>query len=465
VATAGSGSIARLQDVWYDEISVWLILDESRVDKMISAFRFKTFKSFVDAKMPVEALTILIGANASGKSNAVDGMEILSGLVTNREIGDILDGVRGYETGARGKGTGIRGGSRGAPRYNNSSFQLGCTFDCDSYYLDYEVRIRVKPHIWLENESLYKRTSNTDSRGDLVYKTEPADENSGNVYVTYNNRRRGRNPQVICLRNYSVLSQIPGRFPSDTPAEKDLRDMFEVISGILRNILILNPVPQLMRDYVHSSKVKILPTGENLSAVVAELISSQDVKRTILTYLQDYPEEQITDIHAINTPTGDVMLTFTEEIGKGSRPIDIRGMSDGTLRFLTILTALVGEKAGSTVIIEEVDNGLHPSRANKLVVALRELGKKRNLDLIVTTHNPAILNALSADDIPGVVVCYRDAADGSSRFVSWVDLPDYPELMARGGIGDIISQGFIAPEPAFHRKKQMLEWAKRRLDR
>ena len=49
--------------------------------------------------MPVEPITILIGANASGKSNAIDGLQILSGLATNRELIDILDGIRGQETG------------------------------------------------------------------------------------------------------------------------------------------------------------------------------------------------------------------------------------------------------------------------------------------------------------------------------------------------------------------------------
>lgn len=31
--------------------------------------------------------------------------------------------------------------------------------------------------------------------------------------------------------------------------------------------------------------------------------------------------------------------------------------------------------------------------------------------MLVTTHNPTVLNALESEDIPGVVVCYRDAKD------------------------------------------------------
>jgi AAA15 family ATPase/GTPase len=53
---------------------------------LLSLLRFKKFKSFADTTMPVEPIIILIGANASGKSNAIDGLQILSGLATNREL-------------------------------------------------------------------------------------------------------------------------------------------------------------------------------------------------------------------------------------------------------------------------------------------------------------------------------------------------------------------------------------------
>lgn len=407
--------------------------------------------------MPVEPITILIGANASGKSNAIDGLQILSGLATNRELVDILDGIRGKETG-------IRGGSRGAPRYDSTSFELGCSLDCEEYSLEYEIKIGVKPRVWLLSESLYKKVHGSKQKKQLVYRTSSLDEKSGDIQVTYHNDQKGRNPQVPFSRNYSILSQIPGRFPADSNAAPEVRKVFDKVTSVLRGILILNPVPHLMRDYVHRSRTKIVPTGENLSAVIADLIKNQDTKQLMLRYLQDFPEQQIVDIKIMETPTGDVMLSFVEKFGGISKPVDTRGMSDGTLRYLSILAALVGEEPGTTVVVEEVDNGLHPSRACQLIGALRELGKKRRIDVIVTTHNPAVLNALEAEDIPGVVVCYRDAIDGDSRFISWMDLPDYPELMAKGRIGDIVTQGLVNLQSATTRNKEdLMRWAERRL--
>ncbi len=424
---------------------------------MLSRLRFKKFKSFAETTMFVEPITIMIGANASGKSNAIDGLQILSGLATNRDLIDILDGIRGQETG-------IRGGSRGAPRYDSASFELGCTLDCEEYSLDYDIKIGVKPRVWLLSESLYKKVPGAKQKKQLVYRTSSPDEKSGDIQVMYHTNQRGRNPQVSFLRNYSILSQIPGRFPADSDAALEVRKIFDLVTSVLRGILILNPVPHLMRDYVHRSRSKIVPTAENLSAVIADLLKNHNNKQLLLEYLQDFPEQQIVDVMVLDTPTGDVMLSFIEQFGRYTKPVDNRGMSDGTLRYLSILAALVGEKPGTTVVVEEVDNGLHPSRAKKLISALRELGRKRGIDVIVTTHNPALLNALEAEDVPGVVVCYRDVDEGDSRFISWMDLPNYPELMARGRIGDIVTQGLVnLQSTAAKNKEDLMRWAEGRL--
>jgi hypothetical protein len=92
------------------------------------------------------------------------------------------------------------------------------------------------------------------------------------------------------------------------------------------------------------------------------------------------------------------------------------------------------------------------------------LGKKRGIDVIVTTHNPAVLNAVEAEDMPGIVVCYRDANEGDSRFVSWIDLPNYPELMAKGKIGDIVAQGLVnLRSSAVKKREELMRWAEGRL--
>ena len=86
---------------------------------MIKSFIFENFKSFEKAELNIESLTTLIGTNASGKSNAIEGITILAKAATGIDLSTILDGTK--STGAV-----VRGGSRGCARFKTNSFKLGC---------------------------------------------------------------------------------------------------------------------------------------------------------------------------------------------------------------------------------------------------------------------------------------------------------------------------------------------------
>ena len=118
-------------------------------------------------------------------------------------------------------------------------------------------------------------------------------------------------------------------------------------------------------------------------------------------------------------------------------------MSDGTLRYLAIVTALLTRELGSLLVIEEVDNGLHPSRAHCLLDMLKTLGKERNIDVLVTTHNPALLDAAGLAMVPFIVVAHRDDQAGFSRLTQLEDIDQLPKLIAGGSLGTLSSKGRI----------------------
>jgi len=123
--------------------------------------------------------------------------------------------------------------------------------------------------------------------------------------------------------------------------------------------------------------------------------------------------------------------------------IDARGMSDGTLRYLAIVTALLTREPGSLLVIEEVDNGLHPSRAHILVKMLKNLGKERGIDVIVTTHNPALLDAAGARMVPFIIIAHRDDTSGASRLTQLEEVERLPKLMASATLGRLSTEGRI----------------------
>ena len=118
-------------------------------------------------------------------------------------------------------------------------------------------------------------------------------------------------------------------------------------------------------------------------------------------------------------------------------------MSDGTLRFLAILTALLTRPKYSLLVVEEVDNGLHPSRACLLLEVLQTVGGQRGVDVLVTTHNPALLDAMGRKMVPFITVAHRDPILGASVLTLMEEIVQLPKLLAQGQIGRLSSEGLI----------------------
>ena len=150
-------------------------------------------------------------------------------------------------------------------------------------------------------------------------------------------------------------------------------------------------------------------------------------------------------------------------VGAVPRRCDASLLSDGTLRVLAIAAAMLSAPEGSLVVIEEIDNGVHPGRARHLLAQIRHIAEQRQLRVLLSTHNPALLDALPDDAVLDVVFCYRDPQDGSSRLARLSDVPDYSERLAQGRLGHLLTSGimdrFIKHNPGPQgRKQQALQW-------
>ena len=58
---------------------------------MLKRVHIKGYKSLVDVELCLEPLTVLIGVNASGKSNFLDALQLLAGLATSRTVKQAFD--------------------------------------------------------------------------------------------------------------------------------------------------------------------------------------------------------------------------------------------------------------------------------------------------------------------------------------------------------------------------------------
>jgi hypothetical protein len=63
--------------------------------------------------------------------------------------------------------------------------------------------------------------------------------------------------------------------------------------------------------------------------------------------------------------------------------------------------------------------------------------------VIVTTHNPAMLDAAGVQMIPFITVAYRDEQTGASKLLQLEDIRQLPKLMASGSLGRLTTEGRI----------------------
>ncbi len=494
---------------------------------MIKEIRLKNWKSFRDAVLPIDPLTILIGANASGKSNAIDALEFLERIAYGKELRPALAGDSTLAP--------IRGGVEGAVLQGEKSLTIATMLGKNSFTIEtligddegndyiHSITVNIDSKVQLDSEYLF--LTNEESKEvrliiqNILNKKE-LKENLSNLYfiiknsVHYLTEKAKKIEEYLktidffVSHNYQVLLD---KYHNDEIFRKELLEALEDESFVkylincyyllyagggcyldypsiyvnfddseleslarsiavlwqaknfiyddediialdtvienFQNIFILDPIPSKMRNYRPLAET-LERDGSNIAGVLAGLSEEKkkEIEEALSHYASALPEREIKRVWAetVGRFNSDAMLYCEEEWIKGtSQIIDAKGMSDGTLRFLAILTALLTRPEGTQIIIEEIDNGLHPSRAKLLLQALKEIGTRRKIDILVTTHNPALLDALPIEMMPFVIVAHRDIETGESKLTPLNEIENLPKLMAGGTLGKITMQGAL----------------------
>ena len=401
---------------------------------MIKKIYFENFKSFSKTEIQIENITTLIGTNAAGKTNMIEGMMILSELMTGRDLSTILDGTKNSDTG-------VRGGAKGCCRFESNYFGLGCTVQYnDTTDLEYRIKIEVNERIMVSEERL-SEISNNEVKS--MYYTKFSDKQSGDIAVACNNGQKGRNPDITCIRFSSIISQLATKLPQDRKYGKKIVEYASVVIEKFKNILYLNPETNRMRSYSLLNDTELRVNASNISSVLFALCKDSKNKKMLLNIMQQLPENKILDITFTEGPLNDVILFLNEKSGKYIEKIDATRLSDGTLRCLAIVAAVLSEKKGGMIVVEEVDNGIHPGRAKTLIQLVSNIAREREVDMIITTHNAILLNALSKENLSGVEIVYRDDEEGDGRFIPLIQINNMPSLLANGKLGDVFTNDMI----------------------
>ncbi len=390
---------------------------------MIIELRLQDWKSFSDAKLYIDPLTIIIGTNASGKSNLFDALKMLGALVSPTDILDIAKEVRG--------------GAEGIVRRGQESCTLTTVMDTDKSgeQLTYAITLALdkQRNVWIKGEKL---TSSSSKKELTLFERKETDENNSTlVSVSLYSEGKPR------LQNFPAKSSILSQIEYVNCARK-IKEATATVVGNFKKIRLSNPIPERMRDFTALSKT-IADDASNLAGYLANLDEETQTKTydAILKYLRPLPDKDIKSLRAEKVPLTDMAMLFcTEEWQEGvAQEQSARGMSDGTLRFAGIIAMLVTAEDHSLVLLEELDQGVHPSRAKNMVAMLKEIGRQKHLDIICTTHNATFVDELGLRMIPFISYVKRNDANGCTDIRLLEENEKLARMMATKTVGDMMT--------------------------
>ena len=250
----------------------------------------------------------------------------------------------------------------------------------------------------------------------------------------------------------SVLGQIGTALIVETATVRQLVGRAMTVADALANTFNLDPAPQLMRNYVPPGEYRLRRNGENLAATVLHLRTADPGRfQDLEDMVRIVSDCNVESLDFSWTDEGRVMLALDE--GRGRRTT-ARLMSDGILRFSAVTTALMTASTsldiggsgpaspafdapapGVVLAIEEIETGLHPSHAARLLDLVESVSRQPGVSVLLTTHSPALLDAIDGKAIRDVLVCY------GGRVSPLIDIPGYAMAMAGGSLGRVVSQG------------------------
>lgn len=443
-----------------------------------ASITIRNFKSYKEATLPLSPLTLLIGANASGKSNAIEAFRFLSWVAGGERLSTLKNRVNDSDKV-------VRGSIKDLAFNHENSFSLSFSYASNSSYsgvfLNEDNQLYLIAELYQEKENkLFFHRSDKYIKLALKYLNSSdiikfaslknilevnKNENSwmfqrvGNFEVAANFPEKDLS--ILSMRNfYDVIWK---GFYDETMVSPININSLDNLSHFLTNTFFYDFAPSVMRQDSVMEKV-LNNNGSNLAGVLSYLCKENlKYKEKVLRLVQSLPEQDITDIKFYTDKRERVEFLLCESFGDTSTERTMDLLSDGTLKVLGIAAALLSVPEGSTVVIEEIDNSIHPTRAHEILSLLRQYAEERQLNLLLSTHNPALMDALPDEALADVVFCYRDPNEGDSRLVRLGDLDDYLGLVAQGTLGDLVTQGIVErfvkhPTTPEQHKKQALDW-------
>lgn len=391
--------------------------------RFIHKIRLQNFLSYGSEgeEIELQSLNVLIGPNASGKSNLIEAIGILKATPTDlpapfRQGGGVNEFL--WKGGHKNPVAKIDVTLDYPQRHQNLRYQVSLTVTGQRLELVDELVENEQKYAGEDDVYFYYRYQS----GRPVLNINKI-EDDGERFKRYL-RREDLSPEQ------SVLSQRkdPELYPELSYISKEFSNI-----GLYRHWQMGRYSEPRNAQKTDIPEHPLLENGSNLGLLLNNLQHRIGNKKIIdkLKKFYETAEELSVRIY------GGTVQIFIREEGL-IEPIPANRLSDGTLRYLFLIALLLDPTPPPLICLEEPEIGLHPDILPTIAEMLIEASGRTQL--IVTTHSDALVAALS--EYPeSILVCERDE-EGShlrrlepEKLKNWLEDYNLGDLWRMGQIG------------------------------
>jgi predicted ATPase len=365
----------------------------------VKSITIRGFKSIRNLEgLELTNLNVVIGANGAGKSNLVQVFQMLRSMT--------LEGFQKFIGGNGGADSFLHNGPKhteeiylelefesGSPAIEGSNFyKCQLTPTVSETFLVEEYRRHLSDGAWRSYGSPSQESRLREMRNEAVHSGEGKDFG----YFVYG----------------SISSWVVYHFHDTGPLSPMRRSEIVEDNQVLRHDA--SNIAPFLRELRSSN-------GSHYQEILNGI-------RLVLPFFDDFLLDIVKQGEAEKTK-----LTWSQ---KGSDfPMQPYHLSDGSLRFICLVTALLQPKPPSTIVIDEPELGLHPEAIRILGELIRDASNRTQL--IVATQSPLLIDQFSIEDI---VVVNREG--GQSTFQR-LELEDFDKWLDNYSVGELWTKNVI----------------------
>lgn len=379
---------------------------------MIKEVRIRNFKSVQDLKLPLSRFNVLIGSNGSGKSNILEAIAFGAAASADKLDNEFL---------------GSRGIRSSTPKLMKSAFiadsylkPITLEFKENGAVIPFNIEEEEKPILkWNVKEKAMLEQFMSESILSLFVED----------FDTIKDASKEAIPKEIWEKFSAIRELIPGTDKNNKSVAKFINSLVNHTTiaeiykenfhnELLSNFIIYSPEIGSLRKLEEESQIKPLGIrGEGLFNLIQIFKENETYGDKTILEIKKYLHiiEWFDDFDA----TYDEESYYRQYFSIKDRFIsDIslnqNNVNEGFMFLLFYISLIISKETPAFFAIDNIEASFHPLLCKELAKNLVELCKNHNKQVIITTHNPFILDGLDLSDGSQSLFVVRRNSEGET---------------------------------------------------